>query len=83
MKLLIILRKYLLKKNFTITLISTTKSNFILSYPNKNYSLKLIFNIFKSNKNYSFKNNLSKNNSFKISSFKNNPEKINQTHGKV
>ena len=28
-----------------------TKSNFTLLYPNKNYSFKLIFNIFKSNTN--------------------------------
>ena len=38
----------------------TIKSNFSLSYPKKNHSLKLTFNIFKSNKNYFLKYFLSK-----------------------
>ena len=54
LKLLFILKKALLKKNLTITLILTIKSNFILSYPNKNYSFKLTFNILKSNTNQFF-----------------------------
>ena len=37
--------------DLTITLISTTKSNFTLFYPNKNHSLKLTFDIFKLNTN--------------------------------
>ena len=40
LRLFFILEKGLLKMNFTITLTSTTKSNFTLSYPNKNYSFK-------------------------------------------
>ena len=52
--------KGLLKMNLTITFTSTIKSNFTLSYPNKNHSLKLTFDTFKLNKNYSFKNNFSK-----------------------
>ena len=51
LKLFFILKKILLRWNLTITLILTTKSNFTLSYPNKNYFLKLIFDILKSNIN--------------------------------
>ena len=50
--------------NLIITLISITKNNFTLSSTNKNYFLKLIFDIFKLNKNYSFKNDSFKNNFF-------------------
>ena len=53
-ELLFILEKVLLKYNLTITLILTTRSNFTLSYPNKNYSLKLTFDIFKPNINKFF-----------------------------
>ena len=60
LRLLFILEKGLLKKNLTIILTSITKSNFTLSYPNKNHSPKLTFNIFKPNKNYYFKSNFSK-----------------------
>ena len=48
------------------------KSNFTLSYPNKNTSLKLTFEILKSNTNTSFKSNFFKNNSFKRYSFESN-----------
>ena len=68
--LLFILKKDFLKKNLTITLTSTIKSNFTLSYPNKTHSPKLTFNIFKSNKNHSFKSNFSNRPYFKIPSFK-------------
>ena len=51
--------------NLIITLISITKNNFTLSSTNKNYFLKLIFDIFKLNKNYFFKNDSFKNNFFK------------------
>ena len=57
LKLLFILENGLLRRNLTITLISTTKSYSTLSYPNKNHSLKLTFDIFKPNKNHSFKSN--------------------------
>ena len=50
-----ILGKNILKKNLTITLISIIKSNFTLSYSNKNHYRKLIFNIRKSNTNQFFK----------------------------
>ena len=60
LKLFFILRKDFLKRNLTITLISTTKSNFILSYPNKNHSLKITFDTFKTNKNNSCKSNFLK-----------------------
>ena len=41
-------------KGLTIIFISIIKNNFILSYLNKNYSLKLIFNILKLNINQFF-----------------------------
>ena len=69
--MLFILEKNLLRRNLTITLTSTIKSNFILFYSNKNYSLKFTFDIFKLNKNHSFKSNLSKRPSFKSNSPKN------------
>ena len=65
LKIFFILGKGLLKRNLTISLTSTIKINFTLSYPNKNHSLKLTFDIFKSNKNYSFKSNYFKKPSFK------------------
>ena len=68
MRLLFILEKDLLKRNLTITLTLTIKSNFTLSYLTKTYSPKLTFDIFKSNKNYSFKNNSPKIPPFKRSS---------------
>ena len=70
LKLFFILDKNILKMNLTITLTLTTKSTFILSYPNKNHSFKLIFDTFKSNKNYSFKSNSLKKPSFKSNSLK-------------
>ena len=82
-KLLFILEKNLLKKNFTISLTSTTKSSFTLSYQNKTHSPKLTFDIFKLNKNHSFKRNSSKRPSFKKLSFKRSSlKKLNQTDPK-
>ena len=49
LRLFFILKKDILRRNLTITLTSTIKSNFTLSYPNKNYSLKFSFDIFKPN----------------------------------
>ena len=70
LKIFFIIETSLLKRNLTIIYTSVTKSNFTSSYLNKNYFLKLIFDIFKSNKNYFFKTNSSKNNFFKKLSFK-------------
>ena len=49
LKIFFIIGKDILKRNLTITLTLITKSNFTLSYPNKNYSLKFTFKIFKIN----------------------------------
>ena len=54
LKLLFIIGKYLLRGNLNITLTSTTKSNFTLSYPKKNHAFKSIFDIFKPNTNQFF-----------------------------
>ena len=70
LRLLFILENDFLKSNLTITFTSTIKSNFTLSYPNKNYFPKLTFDIFKQKKNYYFKSNFSKRPSFKRSSSK-------------
>ena len=43
-----------------------TKSNFTLSYANKNHSFKLIFDILKPNTNQYFKSNSSKSNFFNL-----------------
>ena len=48
-------RKRPFKKNLTITLTLTIKSNFTLSHQNKNHSLKLTFDIFKPNENHLLK----------------------------
>ena len=72
LKLLFIIGNDLLKMNLIITLTSTIKSNFTLSYQNKNQSLKFIFDILKPNKNNSVKSNSFKSNSFKRSHFKSN-----------
>ena len=55
LRLFFILEKDLLKRNFTITLISIIKNNFTLSYPKKTYFPKYTFDIFKLNKNYFLK----------------------------
>ena len=51
LELVFILGKVFLRWNLIITLILTTKNNFTLFYPNKNYSFKLTFDILKSNTN--------------------------------
>ena len=66
MKLLFILGEIHLRKNLTITLTLITKSNFTLSYPNKNYFLKLTFDILKANTINSFESNSFKKGSFTL-----------------
>ena len=70
LKLLFILKKDFLRGNLVITLTSTIKNNFTLSYQNKNRYLKITLTY--SNQTQS---NIFKSNSFKRPSFKSNSPK--------
>ena len=61
-----ILGKLILRWNLTITLTLTTKSNFTLSYPNKNCSLKLTLTYSSQIQMNSFKSYSSKSNFFNL-----------------